>query len=75
MALAENISRTFPLGGVLRRASKGFFRTPHEPQEKIVDEKRVARVVEHEQDKRLLTEVEKYDADTLARVRAALYAD
>ena len=75
MALAENVKARFSLGGALRRASRGFFRTPQEPQELIVDERRIARVVEHETDKRILTEVEKYDADTLARVRAALYSD
>lgn len=39
------------------------------------DTDRAARVAEHEEDKRLLSEVEKHDLAMLDRVRSALYDD
>ncbi|KPP88019.1 MAG: hypothetical protein HLUCCA08_13135 [Rhodobacteraceae bacterium HLUCCA08] len=36
---------------------------------------RAARVADHEEDKRLLSEVEKHDLAMLDRVRSALYKD
>lgn len=40
-----------------------------------LDRKRYARLLEHKQDRQLLTEVEREDTDMLDRVRAALYED
>ena len=40
-----------------------------------VDQERYARLLDHELDRRLLTEVEREDSEMLARVRSALYAD
>lgn len=39
------------------------------------ENERVKRIAEREQDKQLLTEVEKFDLDMLDRVRGALYAE
>jgi hypothetical protein len=39
----------------------------------MVDRSRYARLLDHELDRQLLTEVEREDSDMLDRVRAALY--
>lgn len=40
-----------------------------------LDREHYARLLEHKQDRQLLTEVEREDTDMLDRVRAALYED
>ena len=40
-----------------------------------VDQERYARLLDHELDRQLLTEVEREDSEMLARVRSALYAE
>lgn len=40
-----------------------------------MDQRRYKRLLDHELDRQLLTEVEREDADILDRVRAALYND
>lgn len=75
MSMIDTMRARVQVTGGLRQAARGFFRTPEAPATTTLDERRLARIAEHEQDKQLLTEVEKFDSDMLTRVRAALYED
>lgn len=75
MSMVDTFKNRVRLTGGIRQAARGFLRTPQAPAETTVDERRLARIADHEEDKQILTEVEKYDSDMLSRVRAALYED
>ena len=89
MAVITLGSFSVPSASAVMNAVRGFVTKPEaaapapqpaptpDAREQVmsIDQRRYARLLDHELDRQLLTEVEREDSDLLARVRSALYAD